>query len=128
MNESNEEIACYSVSVEGKEYNFEVTRDGNAHCECRTDSLRVVQHEDLNMGVKAILLGDEKADTRLSNIKLEFTANMKLPDRVTKLIWEGWDEIDTNDSETEKPTPAKKARKQELDAALSSIVREAFGI
>jgi len=87
-----------------------------------------MQHEDLNMGVKALLLGDEKADNRLSNIESEFTADIKLPERVTKLIWEGWDEIDLKNSDTQKMTPAKKAREDELDAALLSIVKETFGV
>ena len=128
MNDSNQETAGYSLDVGGKEYKFEVTRDGDARCECHTDAVRVMQHEDLNMGVKALLLRDEKADNRLRNIESEFTADIKLPERVTKLIWEGWDEIDLKNSDTQKMTPAKKAREDELDAALLPIVKETFGV
>jgi hypothetical protein len=44
------------------------------------------------------------------------------------LLMGAWDEIDLDDPETQKMTPAKKAREDELDEALRPIVKEAFSL
>jgi hypothetical protein len=118
--------ADYRVNFLNKEYVFSINRAGVGYCDCRTDALKAIQREDRNMGIKAIILGDQKARNRMLGLEEEFSVDVKLPKRLAKMIWEGWDEVDLDDGKTCEATPERLAKQKALDEALFPIVEKCF--
>ena len=118
--------ALYSVDFRNKEYVFSISRAGVGYCDCRTDAVKAIRREDRNMGIKAIILGDKKARNRMLGLEEEFSVDVKLPKRLAKMIWEGWDEVDLDDGKTCEATPERLAKQKTLDEELFPIVEKCF--
>ncbi len=117
--------ATYPVLYRGKEYILSIDRSGHGFCLCRTDAMAVAKNEDELIALKC-LLGDEKAFHRMLIIDEEFSVDVQLSKNVSRLIWAGWDELDTDDEDAGRLTPELLERERKIDRALRPVLRRSF--
>lgn len=120
-----DKYANYCIDYRNKEYVFSIDRRGRGKCQCHSDAYDAAQREDQHMMIKLYIFRDKKARNRWKHLEEEFTLDVKLPEEVTQLIWEGQDELDDG-PDPGRLTIAVRNRERKIDRLLRPVIKNYF--